>query len=223
MSVRAVALIKPPMTTTASGARRSDPRPSPSAIGVNPSTVVTVVMMMGRRRTLPASSIASRRARPCRRIRLMKSTLTIASFTTMPTRITMPIRLIVLRPAPVSHRAPAAPTVDSGTLNKIVNGCTNDSNWAARIMYTKINARPNAKARSRKLCSRSSFSPPMSQRNPRGGGFAATASRTSAKAPSNPPEATSAYTVTVRDCSTRLTSTGPSVSRVRISSRSGTP
>src|SRR5690606_13601616 len=99
MSVSAVAMVRPPMTAIASGARRSAPRPMPSAIGSRPSTVVTVVIRIGRRRARPASRIASRVGTPRSRAWRMKSTFTIASLTTMPTRITRPIKLIVLMPA----------------------------------------------------------------------------------------------------------------------------
>ena len=75
----------------------------------------------------------------------MKSTLTMESFTTIPTRITAPMRLIVLMPPPVKRRAMTAPTTARGTAMRIVNGWTNDSNWAARIMYTRRRASPKAK------------------------------------------------------------------------------
>ena len=64
----------------------------------------------------------------------MKSTFTMASFTTIPTRITAPMRLIVLSPWPVRRSASTAPTSASGTDMRMVKGWTKDSNWAARIM-----------------------------------------------------------------------------------------
>ena len=53
-----------PITVTAIGVRISEPSPSPSAIGVRPSTVVRVVIMMGRRRRRPASMTASTAGKP---------------------------------------------------------------------------------------------------------------------------------------------------------------
>ena len=48
------------MTDTARGWRRAAPSPKPRAIGNRPKLVVSVVIKMGRRRKLPASSSASR-------------------------------------------------------------------------------------------------------------------------------------------------------------------
>ena len=129
-----MATTRPPITAMARGARRSAPRPMPSASGVSPQTVVTVVMTMGRRRTLPASRIASRSAAPRARAWLMNSTLTIASLTTMPTRMTTPIRLMVFRLWPESASASTAPESASGTEMRMITGCRKDSNCAARIM-----------------------------------------------------------------------------------------
>ena len=92
-----MATTSPPITAMASGARRSAPRPMPRASGVRPQTVVTVVMTIGRKRTFPASRIASRSAAPRARAWLMNSTFTMASLTTMPTRMTTPMRLMVFR------------------------------------------------------------------------------------------------------------------------------
>ncbi len=55
------------MTVIANGVRSSAPWPSPSAMGNNPSTVVAVVITMGRNRTAAASCIAGRGSKPrCR-------------------------------------------------------------------------------------------------------------------------------------------------------------
>jgi len=53
--VSRVELSSPPITVTASGCCTSAPAPNPSANGSSPSTVVAVVMRMGRsRRRAPA-------------------------------------------------------------------------------------------------------------------------------------------------------------------------
>ena len=54
------------------------------------------------------------------------------------TAVTAATRKVVIRSIrlypPLANSATAAPTVASGTLRRMVNGCTNDSNLAARIM-----------------------------------------------------------------------------------------
>ena len=55
------------MTATAIGVRISAPSPTPMAMGARPKTVVKVVITMGRRRTLPACTMASRLETPSRR------------------------------------------------------------------------------------------------------------------------------------------------------------
>ena len=57
-SVIIVEVIRPPITTRASGAWSSAPSPMPSAIGTRPSAVQIEVIRIGRRRCRPASSMA---------------------------------------------------------------------------------------------------------------------------------------------------------------------
>ena len=63
----------------------------PTAIGSRPKTVVKVVMRMGRKRCVPASTRASKRSTPLARRRLAISMSTMALLTTTPTRITVPM------------------------------------------------------------------------------------------------------------------------------------
>jgi hypothetical protein len=58
-SVSTVDIRSSPITVNAIGVRSSLPSPSPSAIGSRPSTVVDVVIRIGRRRTRPAFFKAS--------------------------------------------------------------------------------------------------------------------------------------------------------------------
>ena len=58
MRVSTVENASPEITVMAIGVRISAPSPNPSAIGMRPSTVVNVVMRIGRSRTLPATSSA---------------------------------------------------------------------------------------------------------------------------------------------------------------------
>ena len=78
--------------------------------------------------------MASRTVAPRSRACTMNSTFTIASLSTMPTRITTPISEIVLIPCPVIISAATAPISASGAAARITAGTTNDSNCAARIM-----------------------------------------------------------------------------------------
>ena len=55
---------EPPMTTTAMLALVSEPAVMDRAVGSMPTTMVSVVMKIGRRRTLPASIMALRGSRP---------------------------------------------------------------------------------------------------------------------------------------------------------------
>ena len=66
-SVKIVELISPATTVIAMGVRISAPSPKPSAIGNRPSTVVDVVIKIGRNRTSPACTIASSLDEPLRR------------------------------------------------------------------------------------------------------------------------------------------------------------
>ena len=119
------------MTVMAIGPRISAPSPRPSAIGVSPRMVVSVVIRMGRSRIWPAATIASALAIPSRRSRLMQSTSTMAFFTTIPASITTPIRTITLRVDPESRSAHTTPIAASGIVKRIRNGCSSDSNWLA--------------------------------------------------------------------------------------------
>ena len=57
---------RPPMTAIAMGERNSAPAPRPSALGTMPAIIAIVVMMIGRARFLPASTIAFVRGMPRR-------------------------------------------------------------------------------------------------------------------------------------------------------------
>ena len=60
-------VVRPPMTTRASGTCSSLPSPMPSDIGTRPSAVAIDVIRIGRSRVRPASSTASRSGSPSRR------------------------------------------------------------------------------------------------------------------------------------------------------------
>ncbi len=66
-SVSSVDVISPPMVAIEIGARNSPPSPRPMADGSMPRIIAIVVMTIGRRRTGPALSSASRTDRPSSR------------------------------------------------------------------------------------------------------------------------------------------------------------
>ena len=129
----------------ASGRRSSAPSPKPIAMGSRASTVVMVVIKIGRSRFLPARSMASRSWVPFRRAWLIKSTLMMASFTTIPTSTTNPIKDITLKLWPVTSKPITTPIIAKGMVRMIMNGFSRLSNWAARIRNTNTNASRKAK------------------------------------------------------------------------------
>ena len=119
------------MTVTAIGARISAPSPKPSAIGISPRIVVSVVMRIGRSRTRPASTSASCFDRPSRRRWFTWSMSTMAFLTTIPASMTTPMSTMTLTRCPVARRAATTPTPPSGIENMMMRGCSSDSNCAA--------------------------------------------------------------------------------------------
>jgi hypothetical protein len=61
----------------------------------------------------------------------MKSTRTMALFTTIPTSMTIPMRATTEMEFPVSQRAARAPGRARGTETRITPGSLKDSNWLA--------------------------------------------------------------------------------------------
>ncbi len=55
----------------------------------------------------------------------------IALLTTIPASRMAPISTTMLIVTPNSHRVPSSPISASGTLNRMTNGCSSDSNWLA--------------------------------------------------------------------------------------------
>jgi hypothetical protein len=132
MSVRSVATSSPPITGMASGARSSIPSPRITASGRSPSTVVSVEITMGRRRSRAPSRSASSSSMPwSRRSWFTVSSSTMALFTTIPASMTTPIRATTEMGVRVIQRLSPAPTMASGTDAMMTMGCRNDSNWLA--------------------------------------------------------------------------------------------
>ena len=86
--------MRPAITTIAIGWRSSAPSPSPSASGTRPSTVVPVVIAIGRSRMRAPSMSASSRDPPLRRSWFTLSTRMIALSTTTPTSRIAPMNTI---------------------------------------------------------------------------------------------------------------------------------
>src|SRR5690349_10584358 len=63
--------VRPPIIVTAIDARCSEPAPIPIATGINPATIESVVIKIGRKRTRFASRIASRTGVPLARRRFV--------------------------------------------------------------------------------------------------------------------------------------------------------
>ena len=86
------------MMVTPSGLRSSEPVPLSSASGSAPNSAASVVIMIGRKRSSEACTIASRGDMPCTRsASSAKSIIMMAFFLTMPISSTMPISAITER------------------------------------------------------------------------------------------------------------------------------
>ena len=84
---------RPPTTARPSGRRDSEPAPKPIAIGRVPISAAMVVIMMGRKRTLQASRMASCAGSPrSRSASSAKSIIMMAFFFTSPISMMMPTK-----------------------------------------------------------------------------------------------------------------------------------
>jgi hypothetical protein len=116
ISVIKVETVRPSITTRAMGAWTSPPSPWPSAIGIIASTVVSVVMRIGRSRVRPACSTACRRGRPSRRRRrFMESNRTMALLTTMPASMITPMKAWILKVVLERKSISTTPIAATGT------------------------------------------------------------------------------------------------------------
>ncbi len=133
-SVRIVDRPRPPMIVIASGRCIWSPVPRPSAIGNRPTSVVTVVIRIGRRRRELASMIAARPPRPSARRSRIVATLTMASFTSMPSSAIRPISDMMFSDWPHMASAASAQAMPTGSTAVMMNGSRKLSNCAARSM-----------------------------------------------------------------------------------------
>ena len=126
--VSRVAKESPKITVMAKGFLSSEEPPQEIAMGSIPKTVEIVVIRIGRSLLLPASKIASLILFPLLTSLSIKSTLTIASFTTIPISIINPIMDIILIDIPNNARPKTTPNMERGTANMIIKGESRDSN-----------------------------------------------------------------------------------------------
>ena len=111
------------MMVMPSGMRSSEPVPLSTASGSAPNSAASVVIMIGRKRSRQAWTIASRGDMPwCRSASSAKSIIMIAFFLTMPISRMMPISAITDRSWPNSISASSAPTPADGSVDRIVIG-----------------------------------------------------------------------------------------------------
>jgi hypothetical protein len=114
-SVMACENTSPPTTARPSGWRSSAPAPRPSAIGSAPISAASVVIMMGRKRSMQASRMACCGVMPCCRCASSaKSIIMMAFFFTMPISSRMPMVAISVRSMPKSISVASAPTAGRG-------------------------------------------------------------------------------------------------------------
>ncbi len=108
---------------TPSGKRSSEPVPCSSTSGSAPSRAANVVIMIGRKRSRQASSIAASGDRPrSRSASTAKSIIMIAFFFTMPISSTMPTSATSDRSSPNAISASSAPMPAEGRVDRIVTG-----------------------------------------------------------------------------------------------------
>lgn len=131
--VSRVALVRPPITVMARGPCTSAPSPMPSARGTSPSTVVAVVMRMGRIRRRPALRTAASRSSPSSRRRLIASTRTMALLTTTPASTMTPMRTTTEMAEPVTARPATVPTRARGTVSRMTKGWSRFSKMLAMM------------------------------------------------------------------------------------------
>ena len=120
----------PPSNARASGAYCSLPASSPSDMGIIPSTVASVVIMMGRKRNRQASTSAVFSGLPSSRCLPTNSTIRMLFDTAIPVIIKSPINDMMFSDEPVISSVSTTPATPGGTASRITNGSENDANCA---------------------------------------------------------------------------------------------
>ncbi|MOA00607.1 hypothetical protein D3C78_1199790 [compost metagenome] len=201
----------PPITAIAIGARNEPPSPTPSAEGNMPADMAMEVMMIGRARLRPASTMACTRSMPCRRISMAKSTSRMAFFVTMPISIRMPMRTGMESAFCVMMSATATPPMASGSENRMVKGWMTSLN--SRMSTTSTSIRPSSMAFTKPCCiSPCTLASPLSARRTLAGRSVSETMRlnSAVEVSSAVPNGTSEPMETTRLRSLRLIELGPS-------------
>ncbi|MPN58982.1 hypothetical protein SDC9_206699 [bioreactor metagenome] len=130
-NVSNVDIIKPLISDTAMGTMRLLP---PNAKGISPITVVMVVSMMGRNLLFTASMQAVFTSLLSLLSAFIKSTSSMALFTTMPARLTIPKSAVKDKGCLNNARPKIDPITDRGMVMSIIRGCRNDPNWNSSMI-----------------------------------------------------------------------------------------
>ncbi len=160
-SVKTVAVERPPITAMASGRSISAPCPMPSASGKSPPIAASVVMTIGRKRVLPATTSASSTLAPSARRRFATSMSKMPFFTTTPTKSNRPMNDETLMCVPVTNSPSATPISASGMAVRITSGNRNDRNVASITANTSATAMPMTLMNSANDCDCESACPPI--------------------------------------------------------------
>ena len=124
---------KPAMITVPTSMRLAAPTAFDNTNGSAPTIIMTVVINMGLRRVTAACVMASTTPIPRTRFSLAKCVIKIPCFEIKPTKVTRPIPLYKSRLPPIKYKATPAPTIDTGTVNKIISGSMKLSNNADKV------------------------------------------------------------------------------------------
>ena len=133
-----------------------------------PAISASVVIMIGRSRTRPASMIAVRRSFPDSWPHFAKSISRIAFFATMPMSRITPISDMMFSVPCVMSSASTTPISERGSEIMIASGSRNEPNWITRIRYIRSTAMPMASNMRLNTCCWSFTSPPAVIRYPVG-------------------------------------------------------
>lgn len=123
-----VPIVIDPIIVIARGRCNSDPRSLENRTGIIAKIVVSDVIIIGRKRLIPAMWIASERGIPVALRSFMASNLRMESFITTPHVTIMPIADIRFRLSPQIQRIIKAKAVSTGISTSTINGCRKSPN-----------------------------------------------------------------------------------------------
>ena len=124
-----------PIMAMANGFCNSDPKSEEKSNGTIAMMVVNEVIIIGRKRRIPAVCIASTSGVPFLRNSLIESSFRMESFTTIPHVTIIPMADIKFKVCPNSHKEIKAKAISIGISINTISGCRKLSNWEQRIKY----------------------------------------------------------------------------------------